>query len=85
MNETLKDRFGNEITVGALVTFPTRIGSSLYVRDGVVTRITEHDGWGWKDGTRQTVRIPRVHIRVEGEKKDTYTDMLDRLTVVKAA
>jgi hypothetical protein len=70
----LKDRFGNEIKPGVLVTFPTRVSSSLWMVDGRVAEITERKNWRGE-------LLTRVHIR-RPDDKVTFTEIIERLTVV---
>lgn len=77
--KALCDRFGNPITVGCLVTFPTPPrGSSLDMIDGRVTEVRmEEDPYG------KTPRLhPVVYLARLDDGKITHTRLIERLTVV---
>lgn len=86
MDNTFKDFLGQEIAVGDIIVYPTRQGSNLDMNYALVLsrQIVKEK---YRDEPYKRLKILKRHTdfwrrEVTGEKV-TYTEILDRVVVVK--
>lgn len=76
----MTDIIGNEITPGALVAYPGRRGSSLWMNRGRVVEVRQIDKWG---RTRHICKVRRQALNEWERDGLLVTVGLDNIVVVR--